>query len=97
MGNLQSAAFLHSSGLSQELVVTTQLVPNTGDSSGTNDTQRMVSVWSQETFHDKPLTLLQSVNVSFPLIASLSEDGSYHADMLVDPTKHKGFILLSHR
>lgn len=91
MANLQSASFLHSSGLAQELVVTAQLVSAAGN-------QVMISVWSQENFHDKPLNLRQSVNVSFPVIASLGDGGDgYHADMIVDPTQRRGFILLSHR
>lgn len=91
MAYLQSASFLHSSGMSQELVVTTQLVPD-------SENQRKVSVWSQESFHDKPLTHLQSVTLTFPLIASLGDAGEgYQSDMIVDPRRQKGFVLLSHR
>lgn len=89
MAHLQSAGFLHSPGMDQELVVTAQLVLEQSN-------QMLLSVWSQENFHDKPLTLKQSVNVSFPLIGSSNSDG-YHSDMIMDPSKKRGFVLLSHR
>ncbi len=76
-------------------VVTAQ---NSYDSSNPSELHVLVSVWRQESFHDKPLKLQQSINVLFPIaLSNIGNPLSYRIGMTVDCSEDRRYLLLSHR
>ena len=87
----RSCAFIGLAEHTQSLLLTAQT------QGAETDRHLMVSVWKQETFHDKPITLMQSVNIDFPLMDSYAVNAAQFCDMIIDPSSSMKFVLLTHR
>ncbi len=87
----RACAFIGSAQHARSLLMTAQT------QGAETDRHLMVSVWKQESFHDKPITLMQSVNIDFPLMDNYAVNGPQFCDMIIDPSTSMKFVLLTHR